>query len=140
MVKFSKGFDVFNGKLFNMIEDLSTGNIVRDHFYNEINHKFIRAGYTSSAILYNATDILFIWAIVFLIIPFLYGVQRVFFNKNLAFKLHITNFRNAVIYVLMLFSYMRLSFLSMLNLRYARFEDWRSWMSSVIAMIIALLV
>ena len=140
MVRFSKGFDVFNGKLFNVIEYLSRGLIVRDDFYNAIDHKFIRAGYTSSAILYNATDLLFIWAGVLIAIPILYGIQRLFFNNLYAFKLHLNKFRNAVIYVLVLYSYMRMTFLVMLNLRYALFSDWYSRCSLVIAMLIGLIV
>lgn len=137
MVKFSKGFDVFNGKLFNFIGRLSWYTIGRDDFYNEINHKFIRQGYTSSAILYNGHDLLLIWLGVLLILPILYLIQRVFFNTNVAFKLHLDKFRNAMIYVLILFCYMRLAFMALLNLRYIRFTDWHSWTSSILAMLAA---
>jgi hypothetical protein len=58
LVTFCKGFDVFNGKLFIILDSLSQNSITKNNFYNEINHKFIRAGYPSSSIIFNATDLL----------------------------------------------------------------------------------
>jgi hypothetical protein len=58
LVTFSKGFDVFNGNLFIILDLISQNSITKNNFYNEINHKFIRAGYPSSAIIFNAADLL----------------------------------------------------------------------------------
>jgi len=111
MVTFSRFLDPFNAKIYTVLDWISRYKITRDDFYNEINHKFIRSDYKSSAIIFNALDLLIIWGIVLLLIPILYAIRRVFFNKSYGFKLQIDKFRNAVIYVLMLYSYMRLTFL-----------------------------
>lgn len=64
MATFSEGLDIFNAKLTNRIESISKYTIVRNDFYNEINHKFIRAGYRSAAIFYNANDLIAIFLII----------------------------------------------------------------------------
>jgi hypothetical protein len=66
--------------------------------------------------------------------------RRLFFNENYAFKLQIRKFSNTVIFVLMLYSYMRLAFLSMLNLSHARFDDYLPGVSTCVAIVVALLV
>lgn len=76
MVKFGYYFDVFSGKLLLLLEQLSKGRIVRDDFFNEINHKYIRAGYTSSAIIWNGLDLIIIWGAVLIMIPIVYGFWK----------------------------------------------------------------
>jgi cysteine-rich repeat protein len=140
LVIFGRGFDVFNGRLFIILDWITRYTITRHDFYNEINHKFVRGGYPSSAIIFNATDLLLIWIIVLVIIPIMYGFRRLFFNKNHGFKLQLDKFRNTIIFILILYSYMRLAFLSMLNLKHARFDDYLSWISTWVAIVVALLV
>ena len=141
MAQFSQGFDVFSGSFKNgIITTLTINNVVRDDFFNIIDYKFIRAGNISSAILYNAFDLIIVWWVILLIIPIMYAIQRIFFNSNYALKLHIEKFRNAIIYVLVLFSYMRLSYLSILNLRYANLDNDLSIISTVLACWTSLIV
>lgn len=53
---------MFSGKFRDgVISTLTIYNVVRDDFFNVIDYKFIRAGNISSAILYNAFDLIIVW-------------------------------------------------------------------------------
>lgn len=76
MVKFGNYFGIFNGKLLLLLDRISRHKIKRNDFFNEINHKYIRSGYTSSAIIWNGLDLLIIWSAVLIMIPIAYGFWK----------------------------------------------------------------
>jgi hypothetical protein len=133
MATFSERFDIFNAKISNRIESISKYTIIRDDFYNEIDHKFIRAGYRSAAIFYNANDLI----VIFLIICLL---QLILFTIKVADRAGARKARNCIMFFFLMYAYMRMSFLSMLNLRYVSLYNWESKLSLAIAGITATIV
>mmetsp|Transcript_2709 Transcript_2709/g.2522 ORF Transcript_2709/g.2522 Transcript_2709/m.2522 type:complete len:123 (+) Transcript_2709:1713-2081(+) len=76
LVKFGKYFNVFNANFFLILTRLSQGKLKRDDFHRETEWKFIRAGYTTSSILYNAADLILIWLILLITIFVAYMLRR----------------------------------------------------------------
>lgn len=76
LAQFGEYFNVFNANIYQLLKPATRGKIIRDDFHMEIEYKYIRAGYVTSSILYNALDLIVIWAVVLTLILIMFLGRR----------------------------------------------------------------
>jgi hypothetical protein len=78
-------------------------------FNNVVDYKFMRAGYTTSAFVWTAADILTLWIICLILIPVLWMIKFIFSTVEILHKIE-DRFKKSFVYVLIMMSYLRTSF------------------------------
>jgi len=61
LVQMLESYSIYNTELGAVGASLIRGLFTQNNYNNQVDYKFERAGYTSTAFLWNAADILTIW-------------------------------------------------------------------------------
>jgi len=123
-VYFCMGFDYHNLQ-FTFYRDLFIKYIFPWNFFmwKPIDYKFIRATYDMTPVLYNCLDILTLWLLYFILMGILFGIWKAMFNFYIVVNIEEWYWKHVIPTIINL-SFMKLTFTSMLALRYLRAYDW----------------
>ena len=136
IVSFCESFAIFNSQIGAIASTLIRGLFTYDHYTNTVDYKFSRSGYTSTAFLWNAADIICIWIIWGLIVPILYFATLIFTKYEIIHTIEY-RYKKGFPYVLILLTYLRGTFWVALNLAHAEFNNPISSLSTCLALIYA---
>jgi hypothetical protein len=113
---------------------LIRGIFPQSNYNNNVDYKFSRAGYNSTAFLWNAADVLTIWLLCAIVIPILWALKFIFSHVEIIGNLE-DRFRKAFVYILIMVTYLRVSFCVALCLANADFSNFTAGLSTTIALL-----
>lgn len=120
---FGYRFNAFNAQVGNILHRYTTDMLFhRDQFFSIIDYKFIRHGYKTGAFLYNAVDLILMWVVVAFFLLILYLI-RLLLRKSTRIVTFEEKTRQQILFVFVMWTYMRMCFLTALNFRYAHFYN-----------------
>ena len=136
IVRLWDNFAVFNSQFGAIASTFIRGLFTYDNFTNSVDYKFSRSGYTSTAFLWNAADIIWIWTIWGLFVPILWFVKLIFPQYQIIQTIE-SRYKKGFPYILILLTYLRGTFWVALNLANAEFNNAISGLSTCLALIYA---
>src|SRR5690606_30765201 len=109
VVRLCESFSIFNTELGAIGSNFIRGIFTQGNVNNDVDYMFLRAGYTSTAFLWNAADILTSWMLAIILLPVLWMAKFIFSEVEILVKIE-ERFRKSFVYVLIMLTYLRVTF------------------------------
>lgn len=109
IVRMCQSFSIFNTELGAIGAAFIRTIFSKDDFKNSMDYKFLRSGYTSTSFLWNAADVLMLWMICILLIPIFWLIKYIFSQYEILHTIE-ARFKRAFAYILIMLTYLRVSF------------------------------
>jgi hypothetical protein len=132
VVEFCDSLGLFNAQFGTFGTYIINNIFPADQFNTNVDYKFKRAGFNTSAFITTGADIIVIWILIFTIIPVLMFL-KVLFSNIPTIKEFEERFRKGMIFTAIMLTYQITCFSILLDLTNTNFENGMMYLSGLIA-------